>query len=190
AAAPTSSAASTGSVSKASSEPQLADMPKGDANSLKSISVYDNKRSSGWYHSGWSGGKMKDFAGKGPDGSNCIGITGTPGQGGVTFRTKRDGTDHATPDSEQGEWALQFVMSSTTNMKIKLLTMEKGVGSKEVYTSKYKVGDEINGWQKYSIPLKDSMPKAQRFSGIAIRVPKGMSGPVMIDNMTLELLPN
>ncbi|MFG0249480.1 MAG: hypothetical protein ACF8OB_11390, partial [Phycisphaeraceae bacterium JB051] len=46
AAAPTSSAASTGSVSTASSEPQLADMPKGDANSLKSINVYDNKRSS------------------------------------------------------------------------------------------------------------------------------------------------
>ncbi|MAX26433.1 MAG: hypothetical protein CMJ19_18220 [Phycisphaeraceae bacterium] len=190
ASAPPVSTSSISSVTNTKAQPKLADIPTGDDNSLKSITVYDNKRDSGWYHSGWSGGKMKDFSGKGPDGSNCIGITGTPGQGGVTFRTKREGTDHATPDSDQGQWHLQFVMSSTTNMKIKLLSLESGVGSKEVYTSKYKVGDAVNGWQKYSIPLKDSAPKAQRFSGIAIRVPKALSEPIMIDNMTLELLPN
>ena len=186
------SPATQSTVAAVSSAPQtqLADVKMGDTESLKSITVFENKRASGWYLNGWSGGKMKEFSGKGPDGSKCLGMTGTPGQGGTGFRTKRDGAEYEVPTSSDGKWHLQFVMNPASSVRIKAFSLDNSVKSKEVSLSQYKVGEPVNGWQKYSLPLTDSAPNIQKFAGIAVRIPKSMSDPILLDNLTLELLPN
>jgi hypothetical protein len=192
AASPASSASTSTMSVSVNSEPKtmLADIPKGDATSKKSVTVFENKRASGWYLNGWSGGTMKEFDGKGPDGSKCLGITGTPGQGGAGFRTKREGTEYEVPTSSEGKWHLQFVMNPASSVKIKAFSLDTSIKSKEIDLAKYKVDEPAGGWQKYSIPLDDTAPGIQKFAGIAIRIPKGMSEPILLDNLTLELLPN
>ena len=127
---------------------------------------------------------------EGVDGSKCLAVTGTPGQGGAGFRTKRDGAEYEVPANDDAKWHLVFYMKPASNVKLRAFSLEKSVKAKVVVITKYKTGEAVDGWQKYSIPLYDTAPKITKFAGIAIRIPKQMSDPILVDNLSLELMPN
>lgn len=156
--------------------------------SLKSVKVFENSRASGWYLNGWSGGKMVEKS-DGIEGSKCMAVTGNPGEGGAGFRTKRDGAEFECPASEEGAWHLVFYMKPASDVKLRAFSLDESVKSKEIVISKYKTGEAKDGWQKYSIPMYDTAPKIEKFAGIAIRIPKQMDSPILIDNLSLELMP-
>lgn len=156
--------------------------------SLKSVKVFQDKRASGWYLNGWSGGKMVEKT-EGIDGSKCLAVTGEPGQGGAGFRTKREGTEYEVPTNDDGQWQLVFYMKPASDVKLKAFSLDESIKTKEVVITKYKVGEPKDGWQMYSIPLYDTAPKIEKFAGIAIRIPKHMPDPILVDNMSLELMP-
>jgi hypothetical protein len=156
--------------------------------SLKSVKVYENGRASGWYLNGWSGGKMVEKSSDGMESSKCLAVTGTPGQGGAGFRTKREGAEFEMPANEDGTWNLVFFMKPASDVKLRAFSLDDSVKSKEITITKYKSGEAKDGWQKYSIPLKDTAAGMTLFAGIAVRIPKQMPDPILMDDLSLELI--
>jgi hypothetical protein len=92
------------------------------------------------------------------------------------------------PANEDGTWNLVFFMKPASDVKLRAFSLDDSVKSKEITITKYKSGEAKDGWQKYSIPLKDTAAGMTLFAGIAVRIPKQMPDPILMDDLSLELI--
>lgn len=159
----------------------------------KAIKIFENKKPSGWYFSGWRGCKMISAKGKGIEGSNAMAvkIEGSTKGGGATYRTKRTGADINLADREEAQWAISFMVNINGNSKlprlaIKIYSLDKSQKTKQLaLNSKLDVSN--TGWQEVRIPVKDFEDGTpfRTFAGFYIRATGSLENPLLIDNVKL-----
>ncbi|MBN2711907.1 MAG: right-handed parallel beta-helix repeat-containing protein [Planctomycetes bacterium] len=156
------------------------------------ISVFKDKRPSGWYLSGWDKAKMDSSKDSGIDSSACLAIKSVNG-GGASYQTKRSGAAINLQDREKADWILSFYVSTgagnTNGMRIKIIDLSDSKVTKEIAMPEGKDTDK-EGWKKIEIPfsacLANQQKKINLFSGFYVRCGESLQAPVYIDQISLE----
>ncbi len=160
----------------------------------KPITLFGDKKPSGWYFSGWRNCRMVPVKNKGVDGSTAMAvmIKDQSKGGGATYRTKRAGADINLADRQAAVWDLTFKVNTNGNaalpiMAIKIYSLDKSQKTRELPLNGY-VDASSSAWQQVSIPVKEFENGAtfSTFAGFFIRATGSLQHPFLIDDVRLE----
>jgi hypothetical protein len=158
----------------------------------KSITLFNDKKPSGWYTSGWRDMDMKTVKGKGLESDVALAMYSKgAGGGGANFQTKRPGGAINLIDYEPTDWALRFFVNTGKKefpkLSVRALSSREELKTKEI---PFSVSQHKSGWQQVEIPLNDFLTAGSAFwkdfSGVSIRSFGALPTDLLIDRLTLE----